>query len=181
MTTPSESNLGHCTGICRLPNRPEPVTLRAVARLTRACIRCALFLAATSLFAQYGQIIDEVAGQEALTVGASLRLLGVAAGSIAPELGPADVRPALSRLGIRVPRDPDDSRISYGEFAFLLMQLYDRPGGLASRIMPGPRAAFRDLQASGFIPPTARAGYPISGPDALLLQRRFLEGRKGSP
>ncbi|HTP59781.1 MAG TPA: hypothetical protein VMM82_12745 [Spirochaetia bacterium] len=137
-----------------------------------------LLCVATSLFAQYGQIIEQVAGQDPLSVGASLRLLGAAAGSIAPEMGIPDARASLVRLGIRVPAGSVDSPISYGEFAFLLVQLYDQPQSLSSRIMPGPRAAFRDLKERGLIPAAARPGFTISGADALLLQRKFLEARK---
>ncbi len=136
---------------------------------------------AVSGFAQYGQIVDQVAGEELLSVGASIRLLGVSAGSIAPELGATDARASLSRLGIRLPVTPNESPITYGEFAFLLTQLYDQPGDFASRIMPGPRTSFRQLQERGLIPPNARAGHTISGVDALLLQRRFLEARRAIP
>jgi len=57
-----------------LRNLVEPATLRAVARRTRAGITCALFLAATSLFAQYGQIIDQVVPVSSTQVAEMVKL-----------------------------------------------------------------------------------------------------------
>lgn len=139
-----------------------------------------LFVSAAA-FAQYGTIMDQAAAQGTLSVGVCIRLLGVCAGSIAPELGAADARTSLARLGIRLPRTPDSDPITYGEFAYLLTQLYDRPGSFSLRLLAGPRTSFRDLQDRGLIPPAARAGFTISGADALLLQRRFLESMKALP
>lgn len=144
----------------------------------RGVITFILLLVAVLGHAQYGQIVDQVAGEQSLTIGSAIRLLGACAGSIAPELGAADARASLSRLGIRLPGASNESPITYGELAFLLTQLYDQRGAFSSRIMPGARTSFRDLQARGLIPPTARAGYTVSGADALLLQRKFLEARK---
>ncbi len=138
-------------------------------------------LLAACAFAQYGPIVDQAAGEEALTVGTAIRLVGVSAGSFAPELGVEEARVSLVRLGIQVPRTANEGRITYGEFAFLLTQLFDQAGSLSARLIPGSRTSFRDLQDRGLIPLTARAGFTISGPDALLLQRRFLEARKALP
>ncbi len=150
-------------------------------KLTLAACAAVLWLAsAPALHAQYGRIMDEVAGKDEVAVSASLRLLAVAAGSLAPEIGEADARAAVQKLGIRVPEAPDDRPIAYGEFAFLAVQLFDIPGGFAYGLMPGPRTAFRDLQDRGLIPPEARAGDHLNGAQALRLLAALVGSGSGS-
>jgi hypothetical protein len=140
----------------------------------------ALCAATAPLHAQYGQLIDQAAGQEALTVGAALRLLGTAAGSLAPEASEPDAREALLRLGFTLPA-PDERPVTCGELAYLLAQLFDIPASVSYRLLPGPATAFRQLQASGLMPASARSGQGVSGADALLILRRYLESWGGSP
>jgi hypothetical protein len=112
--------------------------------------------------------------EDRLSVGASIRLLGVASGSLRPEVGLEEARATLTRLHVRLPRDPDDSPITFGDFAFLLCQLFDVRAGVMYGIFPGPRSAFNELLARGMLPAYARPGSTISGPDALLVLRRFI-------
>ena len=141
-----------------------------------------LFLAsAQALSAQYGQLLDSIAGQAAVSVGASIRLAGVASKSIAPEAGEAEARTALEQLGIRLPAGPDDRAITYGEFADLLVQLFDLPAGFAYRLFPSPHAAFRELQSRGLIPESARTGSLPTGTEALSILRSFVDLGKARP
>ena len=136
-----------------------------------------LAVGSTNLFAQYGQVLHAAAGQEALSIGVSIRLLGVASGSLRPEIGADEARATLQKLRIRLPKGTDDTPITYGGYAFLVTQLFDLRGSLAYGLFPGPLSAFNELRARGWIPSLARSGQPISGPDALLLLRRILDAR----
>lgn len=136
-----------------------------------------LCLGAAHLEGQYGLVLHSAVSEDRLTVGASIRLLAVAAGSLRPEVGLEEARATLTRLGIRLPRDPDDSPITFGNFAFLLCQLFDIRGGVMYGIFPGPRSAFNELLARGLLPEYARPGGMISGPDAVFVLRRFIQLR----
>jgi hypothetical protein len=139
-----------------------------------------LCLGAANLQGQYGLVLHSAVSENPLSVGASIRLLGVAAGSLRPEIGAEEARATLTRLGIRIPRDPDDSPITFGNFAFLLCQLFDLRGGVTYGLFPGPRSAFNELLTRRLLPASARPGGTISGPDALLVLRRFIQLRGGS-
>jgi hypothetical protein len=104
-------------------------------------------------------------------------IVGAASGSLEPEVRIDEARAALARLGIRLPRAPDDSRISCADFAYLVAQLFDLPGGIAYRAFPGPRTAFRESLRLGLLPPGARPDRALSGADLLFILRR-LEGIK---
>jgi len=150
--------------------------------MKRAGLVVAALLAVVSvnLFGQYGQILHAAAVQDPLSVGESIRLLGVASGSLRPEIGLDEARSTLQKLGIRLPKSADDSPITYGGYAFLLTQLFDLRGSIAYGIFPGPRSAFDELRARGLIAPRARPGQPVSGPDAVLLLRRVVSAREAA-
>ncbi len=150
--------------------------------MKRAGLIVAALLAVVSvnLFGQYGQILHAAAGQDPLSIGESIRLLGVASGSLRPEIGPDEARSTLQKLGIGLPKGPDDSPITYGGYAFLMTQLFDLRGSIGYGLFPGPRSAFNELRGMGVIPSRARLGHPISGPDALLLLRQVLSARRAA-
>ena len=142
-------------------------------------IVAALFaVVSVNLFGQYGQILHAAAGQDPLSIGESIRLLGVASGSLRPEIGPDEARSTLQKLGIGLPKGPDDSPVTYGGYAFLVTQLFDLRGSIAYGLFPGPRSAFNELRGLGLIPSRVRQGHLISGPDALLLLRRVISMRR---
>jgi len=138
-----------------------------------------LVVAAANLFGQYGPILHAAADQERISVGDSIRLLGVASGSLRPEIGAEDARSTLQKLKVRVPRAADDRPITLGGFAYLLTQLFDVRASVGYAIFPGPRSAFDELLSRGLVPATARPGQPLSGADALLILRKFLASRGG--
>jgi hypothetical protein len=139
-----------------------------------------LVVASANLFGQYGPILHAAADQERISVGDSIRLLGVASGTLRPEIGAEEARATLRKLGVRVPKAADESPITFGGYAYLLTQLFDVRGSAGYGIFPGPRSAFNELRSRGLVPAIARAGHPISGPDALLVLRRFLASRGGT-
>jgi hypothetical protein len=139
-----------------------------------------LVVASANLFGQYGPVLHAVAGQDRISVGESIRLLGAASGSLRPEIGADEARATLQKLGVRLPRAADDSPITWGGYAFLLTQLFDLPGGVVYGIFPGPRSAFKGLQARGLVHGATRAGDFLTGADALLLLRQVLLSRGGS-
>jgi len=137
--------------------------------------------ACADVFAQYGAILHDAAGEKELTVGSSIRLVGTAAGTLQPEISSDAARTALQKLRFRLPQAADSAAITYGGFAFLVTQIFDLRGSVAYGLFPGPRSAFDELQSRGLIPRGAYAGGPVSGQDALLLVRRLVEQRGSSP
>jgi hypothetical protein len=144
------------------------VVLATLTLLVAACM---------NLFAQYGTILHTASREDRLTIGSSILLVGVAAGSLRPEIGVAEARSTLQKLGMRLPSAPDGEPVTYGGYAFLLTQLFDLRGSLAYGLFPGPRSAFDELQTRGLIPRRERSGHFLSGGDALLLLRRIVEER----
>jgi hypothetical protein len=137
----------------------------------------ALLAGSLNLFAQYGPVLHTAAGQDPLTIGESIRLIGIASGSLRPEIGADEARATLQRLKIRLPKGADESPITWGGYAFLVTQMFDIRGSLTYGLFPGPRSAFNEVRAQGLVPSLARAGQPISGVDALLLLRRVIAAR----
>jgi hypothetical protein len=144
----------------------------------RALAALSLALCATPVAAQYGSLVEGAAGGEGPTVGACILIVGAAAGSLEPEVRIDEARAALAKLGCRLPRAADDSRISYADFAYLVAQLYDLPGGFAYRAFPGPRTAFEEAARLGLLPPGAKPDGVLSGADLLFILRK-LEARGG--
>ncbi len=136
-----------------------------------------LTVASADLFGQYGPILHAAAAQDPLSIGESIRLLGVASGSLRPEIGLDEARSTLQKIGIRLPKSPDDSAITWGGYAFLVTQLFDLRGSIAYGLFPGPRSAFDELRARGLVPTRARPGQPVDGSDAVLLLRRVISAR----
>lgn len=139
-----------------------------------------LCLVSMDLFAQYGQILHAAAGQDPLSTGESIRLLGVASGSLRPEIGLDEARTTLAKVGVRLPKSPDDFPITWGGYAFLVTQLFDLRSSIAYGLFPGPHSAFDELRARHLVPPRARSGQTLSGADAVLLLRRVVAAR-GAP
>ena len=135
-----------------------------------------LVLVTAELHAQYGAVLQAAASEDPLTMGSALRLLGTASGSVPPEMSAADVRDTLERLHVSLPRRPDTSPITLGEYCYVLVELFDLRAGAVYGLVPGPRAAFEELDRRGLLSAHARAGQTVSGPDALLLLRRVAAG-----
>ena len=155
----------------------QQYTLCAKMKRAWPVVVALLVVASANLFGQYGPILHAAAGQDWISVGDSIRLIGVASGSLRPEIGAEEARATLGRLGVRLPLAADESPITWGGYAYLLTQLFDLPGSVAYGIFPGPRSAFNELRARGLIPDTRRPGHPLSGPDALLLLRQVMASR----
>jgi hypothetical protein len=141
-----------------------------------AFVALILFLAVPgSLCAQYGVILHAAATEQRLGVGDAIRLVGAAAGSLRPELAAAEARSTLARLGVRLPRAAEGDPITWGGYAWLLVQLFDVHGDAAYGLFPGPLTAFGVLRSLGLVPPNARSGDPVDGGDALLALRRLVQ------
>lgn len=141
----------------------------------------ALLSATFPLAAQYGPILDGLVESRELTAGAAVRFLGVAAGSVAPEMGEEEAQAILLRLGYRLPKAPLDGILRYGDLCLLVIQLYDLPGDVSYRLFPGPRTAFRSLRSLGLLPEGAHHRHIPSGTDLIILTRRLSAGRGIAP
>lgn len=128
-----------------------------------------LFMASVTLSAQSAHYAGEVALAERLSVEDAVYLVGIAFGFV-PVDSPFDDAPShLTRAGIRVPTAAPGSPISLGEYAFLIVQAVDLPGGLMYGFFPGPRYALRELIFAGVIEPGAHAGETLAGGTALTI------------
>jgi hypothetical protein len=63
----------------------------------------------------------------------------------------------------------------FGTLAYLLMQVFEVPGGLMYRIFPGPRYATREFTYQGWSPVKMGPGDPFSGEFLLSVTGIFLE------
>jgi len=152
-----------------------------VRRFYRVFVALALVACAAPLAAQYGRLVEAAANGDGPSVGDCILILGAAAGSLEPESGADAARASLSGLGYRLPEAPDADRISYAEFSYLIVQLFDLPYGFAYRVLPGPRTAFREAARLGLLPPGARPERAVVGPDVLYALRALEAQGRGKP
>ncbi len=131
-----------------------------------------LLLSASGVFAQSNEIIDEVLLQQELSCGHGAYLVLSAS---AQEEDAASVEDAWQTLlaspwasGLAADKEAGDP-MSLGEFAYLVMQAYEIPGGLMYRIFPSPRYASRELGFKGIIARDAGAYRNLSGQEALAI------------
>ncbi len=132
-------------------------------------------LASVALGAQSAQFSGDVLLTEQLTIADAVYLVGLAAGIVPIDSQFDDAPNHLTRAGIRVPEATPGSPISLGEYAFLIVQTFDLPGGLMYSFFPGPRYALRELVYLDVVEPGAHAGEKLTGRSALAILASAME------
>lgn len=127
---------------------------------------------------QQGELISRAVGERPLTYGTGALLVAALSGTIPADQPPPpeEVLALLSSLDHRVPDGTEADFLSYGNFALLMMQVFDLRGGLRYELFPSSASAFVELQRRGLITPGVYSGTPIPGDVAVDILSEFLEG-----
>jgi hypothetical protein len=134
-----------------------------------------VFVGSPSLFGQSASAMDEILAQESLTYGAASYLLLSAIGEVGDD---ADFREAGEMMAEMEPlfgERSSEEPLDLGEYSFLLMQVFDRSGGLMYSILPGPRYAVRELAFLEIVQGDTYPNADLSGERAVRILERFLQ------
>ena len=127
---------------------------------------------------QQGELVSRAVGEQPLSYGTGALLVAALSGTISPDQPPSaeEVIRLLRSLEHRVPEGGGDDSLSYGDFALLMMQVFDLRGNLRYEAFPSSASAFAELQSRSLIAPGVYAGTPIPGDVAVDILSDFLEG-----
>ena len=96
--------------------------------------------------AQSNERIDEILSQEEAQFGHAAYLVLSAGGLVPDDASPQEAaRLAVEQGHIKADKSAE-AVISFGEYSYLLMTVFDVSGGVMYRIFPGPRYAAREVQ-----------------------------------
>lgn len=130
-------------------------------------------------FAQSNDALDSILSEQQLTYGSAALLVLSATGRIDEESSFPQAAARLDALGWsiadRAPADP----VTLGEYAFLLMQAFELPGGLMYRVAPGPRYAAREVAALRIAEGTSMVNMSLSGERAVRMLGRAMIHAEG--
>jgi len=113
-----------------------------------------------SLFSQSNEELDRFLGQEYADLKTTVWLVYISSGELPLEAVADEAMESLlaSEHARRFVKIPENSPIKYGEFALLMMDLYDLPGGLMYHIIPSPRYAAREFTSRRWMPGNPEPG-----------------------
>lgn len=129
--------------------------------------------------AQSNVVLDDILLQDELSYQSAAYLVLVSSGRIDQNSSPQEAVRALAALQWAVAGRGADDPVTLGEWAYLLMQAFEFPGGLMYRISPGPRYAARELAATGIAEGNAMVNMRLSGERALRQLGRAMAWAEG--
>lgn len=151
-----------------------------MARRYRAGFALPLLFVGTVLVAQSNDTIDAILAEQPATVGSAAYIALSAAGLISDDASAQRAVSAAKDTGW-LPEDADaGSPVTFGRFAYLLMEATGVDGGLMYRILPGPRYAAREFVYRNWSPERRAPGDTISGRFLVGIAGIFLEATEGS-
>jgi len=111
-----------------------------------------IFLPLITLSAQSNETLDTFLDQSKADTATTIWLVLLADGRIPADAQPGDALAAFTdprgKLTDLKAREP----ISFGEFAYIAMEILDLPGGMMYSMIPSPRYAAREFLYRGWIP-----------------------------
>lgn len=137
------------------------------------CIICTFCLITAGSFAQSAQIVDDILKSQEATFGHAAYLILTASDTIS---GDTDFKTACTYMQEQamIPSSVTaETKISFKEYAFLLMKAYGIKGGMLYRIYPCPRYAYRDLCFLSVIQGKTDPSQIISGSQMLQIIGRM--------
>lgn len=144
----------------------------------RLVIVFALLLAVTlGAAAQSNETIDQILAQEIATVGSAAYVALSAGDLVNDDSSPRKAVEVAIAAGWLDPAVSAEDPTGFGQFAHLLMQVFEVPGGLMYRIFPGPRYATREFTYFGWSPIRIGPADQVSGMFMLSVTGIFLEER----
>ena len=130
-------------------------------------------------FAQSNDALDIVLSEQQLSYGSAALLVLSASDHIDDESSFAHASARLDALGWGIPGRNVSDPVTLGEYAFLLMQAFEFPGGLMYRVVPGPRYATREVAALRIAEGTAMVNARLSGERAVRMLGRTMAYAQG--
>ncbi len=130
-------------------------------------------------FAQSNDALDIVLSEQRLTYGSAALLVLSATDHIDDESSFAHASARLDSFGWGIPGRNVSDPVTLGEYAFLLMQAFELPGGLMYRVAPGPRYAAREVAALRIAEGTSMVNMSLSGERAVRMLGRAMIHAEG--
>lgn len=131
------------------------------------------------LDAQSNALVDELLAEQEASLGNAACLALSAAGLVPEDASGEQALALIQEKGWKLPAGPADAPIRLGQYAFLLMQVFEMKGGLMYGLFPGPRYAARELAYLRLIPDRPIPGRKISGSEAMHILGSLLEWKGG--
>jgi hypothetical protein len=151
-----------------------------MARRLRPGLVMILFTVASVLAAQSNERIDAILEETPATVASAAYVALSAAGLIADSTSPERAVAVAAEAGwLDADVDPD-APVSFGRFAYLLMEATRIKGGLMYRIIPGPRYAAREFVYREWSPERRAPGDEITGQFLIRVTGNFLDSAEVS-
>lgn len=144
--------------------------------MRRVAIALLLFVFGTPLFGQYAETLSVIAESSTITLDEAVWLVGSAAGSLGPTIGPSEAIEALAGLEIPLPSSERamERPVGNARFAWLLLQVEEVGAGFWYGVLPSRLTAFSFLRREGVFPQSARSTQPITGAAAIDAVRAYL-------
>lgn len=147
-----------------------------MANRRRLVLVFALLLVVTlGAAAQSNETIDQILAQDVATVGSAAYVALSAGDLVNDDSSPQKAVEVAIQAGWLDPAASVDDPAGFGQFAHLLMQVFEVKGGLMYRILPGPRYATREFTYSGWSPIRIGPADQFSGSFLLSVTGIFLE------
>lgn len=119
--------------------------------------------------AQSSEKLSEMIKTEKTTIGQAAYLAAVYQGLTDEKADYSQAVQALASAGyIDAGADPEKP-VELAELAYICTRIAGFSGGLMYKMFPGPRYAFRELKAKGFIPPVSDPSETVTGRDTIAL------------
>jgi len=131
--------------------------------------------AATGLFAQSNEFVDNLLSNPAVSLGQVSYLVLVASDNLGEDADEVRAFELLGNLGW-VPSGMELSdTVDLRTYAFMLMRAFGLKGGIMYRFFPGPRYAYRELASLQVIQGKSDPSDPVDGATAVRMLGRVFD------
>ena len=138
-----------------------------------------LLTIALGVAAQSNETIDQILAQEVATLGSAAYVALSAGDLVNDDSTPQKAVAVAVEAGWLAAGVTAQDPAGFGQFAHLLMQVFEVKGGLMYRIFPGPRYATREFTYFGWSPVRVGPADQFSGEFLLSVAGIFLEDLAG--
>lgn len=137
-----------------------------------------LGLAAVMLPAQSNQLMDRMLDDERADVADATYMVLVSSGAIEEEASTSDAVGYAQQQGWLSQETAGSAPITFGQFAYILMESHGEQGGLMYRMIPGPRYAAREANFQNWAIERRSPTEEISGETALRILGNYRAARE---
>jgi len=150
-------------------------------RLRFGFVTILLLVAATTVTAQSNEHIDAILAEDVATVGSAAYVALTAAGLVDDDSPTSRAVEIAIEAGWLPEEAAADEPVSFGRFAYLLMEATEITGGLMYRMIPGPRYAAREFVYRAWSPERRSPGEQITGQFLVRVTGNFLDNVEVTP